>query len=329
MSDPTVPGLVAWGERHQVALYLAALAVGGAAGLLVPTIAGPAEAALAPVLALLLYATFLGVPFVQLTAALRYVRFLTTVLLVNFVLVPLVVWPLSRLVAHDQALLVGVLLVMLTPCIDYVLVFTGLAGGARTRLLAATPLLMLVQIILLPVLLRLLAGPEAVAGLALEPFVHAFLTFIVVPLLAAALTRAAAAWVPWVDRVAGAVESAMVPLMMATLALAVASQIGAVSGLLGSLLLVVPVFVVFAAVMLAVGIVAGRLVRLDVPATRAVALSGVTRNSLVVLPLALALPAGFEMAPLAVVTQTLVELLLLVVCVRLLPRLVPAARGPR
>ena len=89
MSDPTVPGLVAWGERHQVALYLAALAVGGAAGLLVPTIAGPAEAALAPVLALLLYATFLGVPFVQLTAALRDVRFLTTVLLVNFVLVPL------------------------------------------------------------------------------------------------------------------------------------------------------------------------------------------------------------------------------------------------
>ena len=329
MSDPTVPGLVAWGERHQVALYLAALAVGGAAGLLVPTIAGPAEAALAPVLALLLYATFLGVPFVQLTAALRDVRFLTTVLLVNFVLVPLVVWPLSRLVAHDQALLVGVLLVMLTPCIDYVLVFTGLAGGARTRLLAATPLLMVVQILLLPVLLRLLAGPEAVAGLALEPFVRAFLSFIVVPLLAAALTRAAAARFPWVDRAAGAVEAGMVPLMMATLALAVASQIGAVSGLLGSLLLVVPVFVVFAAVMLAVGIVAGRLVRLDVPATRAVALSGVTRNSLVVLPLALALPAGFEMAPLAVVTQTLVELLLLVVCVRLLPRLVPAARGPR
>jgi ACR3 family arsenite efflux pump ArsB len=245
---------------------------------------------------------------------------------VNFVLVPLVVWPLSQFVAHDQALLVGVLLVLLTPCIDYVLVFTGLAGGARTRLLAATPLLMLVQIILLPVLLRLLAGPEAVAGLALEPFVRAFLTFIVVPLLAAALTRAAAARVPWVDRVAGAVEAAMVPLMMATLALAVASQIGAVSGLLGSLLLVVPVFVVFAVIMLAVGIAAGRLAGLDVPATRALALSGVTRNSLVVLPLALATP--FALAPLVVVTQTLVELLFLVGCVRLLPRLVPAARGP-
>jgi ACR3 family arsenite efflux pump ArsB len=129
-----------------------------------------------------------------------------------------------------------------------------------------------------------------------------------------------------VDRVAGAVEAAMVPLMMATLALAVASQIGAVSGLLGSLLLVVPVFVVFAVIMLAVGIAAGRLAGLDVPATRALALSGVTRNSLVVLPLALATP--FALAPLVVVTQTLVELLFLVGCVRLLPRLVPAARGP-
>lgn len=320
-----MPGLVAWAERHQVALYLTALAAGGAAGLLFPSAAGPAEAALAPVLGLLLYATFLGVPFARLTAALRDGRFLMAVLLVNFVLVPLVVWPLSRLVAHDQALLVGVLLVLLTPCIDYVLVFTGLAGGARTRLLAATPLLMVVQILLLPVLLRLLAGPEAVAGLALEPFVRAFLSFIVVPLLAAALTRAAAARVPWVDRAAGAVEAGMVPLMMATLALAVASQIGAVSGLLGSLLLVVPVFAVFAVIMLAVGIAAGRLAGLDVPATRALALSGVTRNSLVVLPLALATP--FALAPLVVVTQTLVELLLLVVCVRVVPRLVPSARG--
>lgn len=36
-----------------------------------------------------------------------------------------------------EGLLLGVLLVLLTPCIDYLIVFTGLAGGARARLLAA------------------------------------------------------------------------------------------------------------------------------------------------------------------------------------------------
>ena len=36
-------------------------------------------------------------------------------LAVNFVIVPLVVWVLSRFVADDRGLLIGVLLVLLTP----------------------------------------------------------------------------------------------------------------------------------------------------------------------------------------------------------------------
>ena len=56
-----------------------------------------------------------------------------------------------------------------------------------------------------------------------------------------------------------------------------------------------------------------------------VVFSGATRNSLVVLPLRLALPAAFDLAPLVVVTQTLVELVAMVVFVRLVPRLLSAA----
>ena len=47
-------------ERHQVSLYVAALVVGAAVGLLAPAVAHPAELAINPVLGLLLYATFLG-----------------------------------------------------------------------------------------------------------------------------------------------------------------------------------------------------------------------------------------------------------------------------
>ena len=53
------------------------------------------------------------------------------------------------------------LLVLLAPCIDYVVVFTALARGAHEKLLAATPLLMLGQILALPVLLPLLGGGAA------------------------------------------------------------------------------------------------------------------------------------------------------------------------
>lgn len=52
---------------------------------------------------------------------------------------------------------------------------------------------------------------------------------------------------------------------------------------------------------------------------RALVFTGATRNSLVVLPLALVLPAAFDLTPDVVVTQTLVELAGLPVYVRLVP----------
>lgn len=315
---------VEWMQRRQVPLYLAALALGAAVGLLAPAVAHPAGAAVTPVLGALLYATFLGIPFADIGRGLRDARFLLAVLGVNFAAAPVVVWLLSRIVVHEPALLVGVLFVLLTPCVDYVIVFTGIAGGARERLLAAAPLLMLAQLLLLPLYLRLFLGAEAVAAVDLAPFVEAFLLLIVLPLAAAGLTQLAAARTR-AGAVAGeAVLGAMVPLMALTLSVVVASQIAGVGARIGSLALAIPVFLTFAAVMLPIGALAGRLARLDVPGRRAVAFSGVTRNSLVVLPLVLALPAAFDLAPLVVVTQTLVELVLMVVLVRVVPRVIPA-----
>jgi ACR3 family arsenite efflux pump ArsB len=72
-----------------------------------------------------------------------------------------------------------------------------------------------------------------------------------------------------------------------------------------------------------VGAAAGRLLRFDAPAARALLFSGATRNSLVVLPLALALGDEYALTAAVVVTQTLLEVLGMVVYVRVVPRLVP------
>ncbi|WP_104134609.1 MULTISPECIES: arsenic resistance protein [unclassified Cryobacterium] len=313
---------VEWMERQQVPLYLAALAAGVGIGLLAPELAHPAEIAINPVLGLLLYATFLGVPFAKIGRAFRDWRFLTTILVVNFVAVPVVVFLLSRIVAHDQVVLIGVLFVLLTPCVDYVIVFTGIAGGAKDRLLAAAPLLMLAQMLLLPLYLWLFVGAEFVQSVDLAPFVDAFLLLIALPFTAAGLTQLAAAQTRVGRIVQDVVLGAMVPLMMLTLAVVVASQITGVGQKLAALLLAIPVYVLFAAAMVPIGAVAGRMARIDVPGRRAIVFSGVTRNSLVVLPLVLALPVAFDFAPLVVVTQTLVELMIMVVFVRLIPRLI-------
>ncbi|QJU53427.1 bile acid:sodium symporter [Herbiconiux sp. KACC 21604] len=325
--------VVRWWDARQVPIYLAALAAGAVAGLLAPGASVPLGAAITPLLALLLFATFLAVPLGELGRAVRDVRFLLTVVAVNFVAVPLVVVPLSRAVADDSGLLIGLLLVLLTPCVDYVIVFTGLAGGARARLLAATPLLMLLQIVLLPLYLLLFAGPEAVGVIEHGPFVEAFLVLVAAPLAAAALVQAATRRrsAPRVARAGAAIEggaaAAMVPLMALVLAVVVASQLAEVGRNAAALVRLVPLYAAFLVLMLGVGLLVSRGAGLDQPGRRAVVFSGATRNSLVVLPLALALPAELGLAPLAVVTQTLVELVGMVVFVRLVPALLPTREG--
>ncbi|GAB3183895.1 arsenic resistance protein [Nesterenkonia halophila] len=322
MSDSAVPA-DSWMRRRQVPLYVAALVVGAVVGLAVPSLAVVAEVLVHPVLGVLLYATFLEVPAAAVGRAVRDRRFLAAALGVNLLLVPPVVWLLSRPVADDPAVLLGVLFVLLTPCVDYVVVFAGLAGGAQERLLAITPLLMIGQMALLPPALWLLAGPQALATLSPEPFLAAFVLLIVLPLAAAWITQAAARRTRPAAALEQAGSGAMVPLMMLTLATVVVSQIAAVADQLAALLQVIPLYVLFAAIMVVLGLAVGRLAGMDVAGRRAVIFSGATRNSLVVLPLVLALPDRFALAALVVVTQTLVELVLLVLMVRAVPRLVP------
>ncbi|SDH22600.1 arsenic resistance protein [Microbacterium pygmaeum] len=315
-----------WAERHQIVLYLVAIAVGLIVGALIPA-AHELEVAISPAIGVLLYVTFLGVPFTRLADAFRDARFLTTLLLLNFVIVPVIVLALSRLVAGEAALLVGVLLVLLTPCIDYVIVFTGIAGGAHDKLIAAAPLLMIAQLLLLPVYLTVLAGPGVLEGMEIAPFLEAFVFLIVIPLLLAALTQWVAPRVRWVAAVELGAVGVMVPLMMITLFVVVASQAGLVLANLPGLATVIPIYVVFLIVMAFVGAGTSRIARLDVKSARAVTFSGATRNSLVVLPLALALPAELALVPAVVVAQTLVELIGMTIYVRVIPRLIPARRG--
>ena len=197
--------MVAWLEKHQIWMYLVALAVGAAIGLSMPQIGVPLEIAINPALGLLLYATFLMVPMARIGQGLKDFRFLGVLALLNFVLVPIVVFVLTRFIAGDQVLLVGVLFVLLAPCIDYVIVFTHFAGGASERLLSATPLLMIGQMLLLPVYLWLFVGTEFVRSVDFAPFLEAFGLLIVAPLCAAGMTQFAAARTSWGKKLADGV----------------------------------------------------------------------------------------------------------------------------
>ena len=309
-----------WLERRQIAIYFASVALAAMTGLIAPTATRGLDALVTPAIAVLMYAMFLQIPFLGLREALGDRRFIGALLLANFVLIPLLVWALTLPIADHKALLIGALLVLLTPCIDYVVVFTHLGKGDARSILSATPILLLLQFVMLPVYLSLMLG--GAWSLSFAPFIEAFLFLIVAPLILAVATEALTArwqavrawrdgwlWMP-------------VPAMAAVLVLVIASQVPTILQDATTLLTVLPIYAAFVVLAPLVGALAARTFRLPAPAARAIAFSSATRNSLVVLPLALALPP--ELRPLAaatVISQTLVELIAELIYVRAIPAL--------
>jgi ACR3 family arsenite transporter len=171
-----------WLGRHRVAVYAGgvALAVGFGVGL--PSAAPLFERATTPVLAVLLYVTFLEIALARFRGAFTDARFVGTALAMNFLVVPVVVYALTRWLPQDPVVRVGVFMVLLTPCVDYVIAFTDLAGGDAEQVTATTPALLVVQFLLLPAYLWLFTGGRAADAISAGPFVDAFPALIAAPL---------------------------------------------------------------------------------------------------------------------------------------------------
>lgn len=307
-------------ERRQVWVYAGAIAAGLVLGSVAPGLGTIAEVLLWPVLAALLYATFIQVPLLHLLAAMRDIRFTVATLFGNFVVLPPFVWAVVSLLPADPAIRLGVLLVLLVPCTDWFISFTQLAGGDVPRAIAVTPINLALQLLLLPIYLLLMAREE-VSSLVSAEVVTPALMIVVIPLVAAAITE------KWVEArperhiVRDRLAWAPVPLLAGVVFLIATAQVETVRGSLDVLPVVVPVFVTF----LAAAAVTAKLlaVTLSLPPEqgRTLAFGLGTRNSFVVLPLALALPQGLEVAAVVIVVESLVELLGMIFFIWWIPRL--------
>lgn len=314
-------------ERRQVWIYLSTILGGLLVGSAWTGAGRTFEALLWPTLMLLLYATFVQVPLLHLREAFRDHRFVAAVLTGNFVVLPAVAWILVQWLPTDPALRLGVLLVLLVPCTDWFITFSQLGGGNVPRAIAVTPINLLLQLLLLPFYLWLMLGADLSTVLA-PADVWPALVVVLVPLAAAAISER------WIEARA---ERAMirdrlawwpVPLLALVVFLIAGAQVGAVQGALRLFPVVVPLFVVFLvlAALIAKGL--AKLMALPTDQGRSLAFTLGTRNSFVVLPFALSLPGGWEVAAVVIVVQSLVELLGMVFYLWWVPRWLfrPAAR---
>jgi ACR3 family arsenite efflux pump ArsB len=307
-------------ENRQIGIYFGFVVMAAIAAMLVPGTTA-LEASVNPALALMLFATFLQVPLADLGQAFSRGRFLAALFAANFVVVPLLVAGLIQFLPADSMVRLGVLLVLLAPCIDYVVTFSHLGRADARLLLAATPALLILQMLLLPAYLKLLLGESAVVLVERGPFVHAFVWLIAVPMLLAAAVQCWAARRRAGTRVSTVLGLLPVPATTLVLFVVIASVVPRLAPAINSVWRVVPIYVAFAILAPLIGWFVARQFRLDAPAGRAVAFSASTRNSLVVLPLAFAVPGAVPVLPAIIVAQTLVELVSELVYVRVVPRL--------
>lgn len=307
-------------ESRQVWIYFAAVLVAAVVGLLIPGTAA-LEGAINPALALMLFVTFLQVPVSTLGRAMGDLRFMGALLAANFIAIPILVLGLIHFLPADPLIRLGALMVLLCPCIDYVVTFAHLGRADARLLLASTPVLLVAQMALLPVYLHLFLGAEAATYVQPGPFIHAFVWLIAIPFGLAAVVQAWASRSPAGERISSWLGLAPVPATALVLFVVVAAVVPQLGQTLNKTLSVIPVYAAFAVLAPLVGWAVSRLARLTPEAGRAVAFSAGTRNSLVVLPLALVVPGAIPLVPAVIVTQTLIELLAELVYIRLMPRL--------
>lgn len=305
-------------EQFQVRIYLITLSIAVVVGLSMPV---NLMEALPIALGILMYGMFVQIPFLKFLDILKAPRFLCAILLSNFVIIPLLLSMIFSYFPDHPALQFGILLVLLTPCIDYVVVFTALGKGDGKLMLAATPMLLILQILLLPIYIYLFLGQSFVAALSIQPFVESFFVLMLLPCVAAVLVQSIQKhrWSQITQSISNALP---VPLMALVLFIIVSSNIAVVVADLTLLQQLIPIYIGFMVIMFLINLMLGRSFKLPSNQLRTVIYSAGTRNSLAVLPFALALPSEWVLIAItAIVTQTLVELVGELIYVRITPKI--------
>ena len=147
-----------------------------------------AESFIVPLLVAMLYITFLQIPIEDIKIAFKNKKFTYTSILINFVWTPILAWLLAMVFLGDNpSLYIGFIMLMVTPCTDWYLIFTGIAKGNVALSTAILPLNLILQVILLPICLLIFGGTTGVIELGF--LVESILVALIIPLVLAVLTK--------------------------------------------------------------------------------------------------------------------------------------------
>ncbi|WP_414530183.1 arsenic resistance protein [Nodularia chucula] len=176
-----------WTEKFQSLLVIAAIFMGLGLGQ-ISWFSDNAVYLIVPSLMVMLYGVFLNIPVNRLGNAFQNYQVTGLSLGINFLWTPVFAWGLGAIFLRDSPdLRVGLIMLMVTPCTDWYIIFTNIAKGDVALATALLPLNLLLQVILLPIYLILFAG--TLVNINVVILLESVVLVLVVPLLLALISQ--------------------------------------------------------------------------------------------------------------------------------------------
>lgn len=277
-----------------------------------------------PFLMVLLFFVFLSVYGQKFKTAFRNLSFTLTATAVNFLWTPIFTLGLGWLFFADSLdLQMGLMMLMVTPCTDWYLVFTKLAGGNVELGASILPLNLLLQILLLPVYLLLFFGSSV--NLDTTAMLMDITYVLVIPLVAAILLRLLASHLAALERLTDELLAQGDNLQLLFLCLAVIAMFASESQEVAEhplllLRILLPLVIFFAVNFLLVRLI-GRKSQLPAEDITALNFTTLARNSPLSLAIAAAAFPDRPLIALALVIGPLIELPALSIIAHVIKRL--------
>lgn len=143
-----------------------------------------------PFLMLLLFFIFLKIDIKEIVHSFRNVRFSSTAVLINFVWTPIFAVLLGyAFLGGSRDLMIGFLMLLVTPCTDWFMVFTGMSKGNLSLSASILPLNLVLQVFLLPFYLFIFFGTGS--SFDMGSILLSIVLVLAVPFIAANLIKIA------------------------------------------------------------------------------------------------------------------------------------------
>jgi ACR3 family arsenite efflux pump ArsB len=254
-----------------------------------PAIASGAGNLIEVFLMILLFFVFLAVDIKEIRRSFSNIRFSLAALSINFIWTPVFTFILGSLfMAGRIDLQTGFIMLMVTPCTDWYLIFTGMAGGNVSLGSSLLPLNLILQIALLPVYILLFMG-NAVSFSA-GSILNSILLVLVIPLVSANAIKFMIGKLPIREKFRKALAAHSDNIQLFFLCLAVVSMFASQGNLLlknpSLFVSIFPPLIIFFIVAFILALFTGRLLKLPFKDTIPLIFTTSARNSPVSLAIA-------------------------------------------